>query len=89
MEEARALLGAAESAEALYPGAAEMQADLAVLETSARTNRQHVEEVVSCGQFGDPLGQHQAGGTYPKSCLGPFPCLGESLSIEQPPEESL
>ena len=56
---------------------------------SARTNRQHVEEVVSCGQFGDTLGQHQAGGTYPKSCLGPLPCLGEALSIEQPPEESL
>jgi len=40
VEEAKALLGAAGSAEALYQGAAEMQADLAVLEASARTNRQ-------------------------------------------------
>ena len=35
------------------------------------------------------LGQHQAAGIYLKSCLGPLPCLGEALSIEQPPEESL
>ena len=39
VEEAKALLGR-ESAEAVYPGAAELQADLAVLEASARTNRQ-------------------------------------------------
>ena len=39
VEEAKALLGG-DSAEALYPGAEEMQSDLAVLEASARTNRQ-------------------------------------------------
>ena len=30
----------------------------------------HVEEVVSCGQFGDPLGQFQAAGIFLKLCLG-------------------
>ena len=29
----------------------------------------HVEEVVSCGQFGDPLGQHQAAGINLKANL--------------------
>ena len=29
----------------------------------------HVEEVVSCGKFGDPLGQHQAAGINLKANL--------------------
>ena len=55
----------------------------------------HVEEVVSCGtggnpvgQLGDPLGRIQAAGIYLKSYLGLLPCLGEALSIEKPSRRS-